>query len=57
MRIGILGCEHMHANGYVSALKNIPNVEIAGIAESNELAGKNFAQNYGLKYYKDYKNC
>ncbi|MDI3310336.1 MAG: Gfo/Idh/MocA family oxidoreductase, partial [Thermoanaerobacterium sp.] len=56
MRIGILSCEHIHALSYVSALKHIDGVEIVGIAESNELMGKNFAQNSQIRYYKDYQD-
>jgi predicted dehydrogenase len=54
MKIGILSCEHMHANGYVEALRNMPGVEIAGIAEKNEEAGRAFAERYGLDYFPDY---
>lgn len=54
MKIGILSCEHMHANGYVEALRNMPGVEIAGIAEKNEKAGRAFAERYGLDYFQDY---
>jgi predicted dehydrogenase len=54
MKIGMLGCDHMHAESYVEALKNIKGVEIAGIAEESEKKGKDFAQRHNVKYFKHY---
>ena len=54
MKIGILSCEHMHSHGYADALKNIEGVELVGIAEKDEAAGKAFAQKYDIPYYGDY---
>lgn len=54
MKIGILSCEHMHSHGYAQALQQIEGIEIAGIAEKNEIEGKAFALKYNLKYFSDY---
>ncbi|MCL5031843.1 MAG: Gfo/Idh/MocA family oxidoreductase [Thermotogae bacterium] len=56
MKIGILSCDHMHAESYVESLKRIEKVEIAGIGEENEKRGKDFAQRHGIKYFKDYED-
>ncbi len=55
MKIGIISCDHMHAESYTEALKHIENVEISGIGEENEKKGKDFAQRHGIRYFKDYK--
>lgn len=54
LRFGILSCEHMHAAGYVAALKRLQDVEVLGIAEEDQIRGVEFAQRYGIRYYKDY---
>jgi predicted dehydrogenase len=54
MKIGILSCDHMHAESYTESLKHIEKVEIAGIGEENEKKGKDFAQRHGIRYFKDY---
>lgn len=54
MKIGFLGCEHMHAFSYIESLREMEGVEIAGIAEADEAAGKAFATKYGIDYFKDY---
>jgi predicted dehydrogenase len=54
MKIGILSCDHMHAESYTESLKHIEKVEIAGIAEEDEKKGKDFAQRHGIRYFKDY---
>jgi len=55
MKIGIISCDHIHAESYTEALKHIKNVQIAGIGEEDEKKGKDFAQRHGIKYFKDYK--
>lgn len=54
MKIGILGCEHMHAASYVAEGKKLEDVEFVGIAEADRKRGESFAKMYGLKYYEDY---
>ena len=46
----------MHAHGYASCLKNIPNAELTGIADDNPKRGKEFAKSFGVKYFKSYKD-
>ena len=55
MKIGILSCEHMHAQGYVSALKSIEGVQIAGIAEQDRAVGTSFAEKNGIPYFSSYE--
>lgn len=55
MKLGIVSCAHMHANAYVEALKEFENVELVGIAEEDEKLGREFAKQYDLDYYKDYR--
>ena len=54
MRIAILGCAHMHASGYMEAFNKIEDVVVIGIAEEDTIIGKEFAEKFGLKYFKDY---
>jgi predicted dehydrogenase len=54
MKIGIFSCEHMHSHGYAQALQQIEGVEIVGIAEKTESAGKAFAEKYKLNFFSDY---
>ena len=53
MKIGLLGCEHMHVRGYVEGFKKIGGVEIVGISEQNEKIGKEFAAMFDIKYYSN----
>jgi len=54
MKIGMISFAHMHATSYASCLKQIEGVEIAGIYNEEEEAGKSMAERFGSKFYPDY---
>lgn len=56
IKIGVISFEHMHAVSYTNALKNIPQVELAGIADSDLERGTKMAEAFNTTYYKDYKD-
>jgi Predicted dehydrogenases and related proteins len=53
-KIGIIGFEHMHALSYTTALKNIEDVIVMGIADQDEFRGTQMAAKFSTKYYNDY---
>lgn len=55
VKVGIISFEHMHAFSYTKALKNIPGVEVAGIADSDCFRGTEMAARFDTAYYKDYR--
>lgn len=54
MRIGLLSFAHLHAEGYLSALQTMPNVELIGAADENTERGRYFADQFGIRLYDDY---
>ncbi len=54
MKLGIIGCEHLHATAYVEATKKIADLEVVGLAEPNKEIGEAFSKKHGLKYYESY---
>ena len=54
MKIGIMSFAHLHAEAYISNLKNIADVEIIGIADENQGRGKYFSELYGLRQFSSY---
>ncbi|MDO5416581.1 MAG: Gfo/Idh/MocA family oxidoreductase [Lachnospiraceae bacterium] len=54
IKIGVISFEHMHALSYTKALKNIPDVELAGIADEDEFRGTQMAYRFQTRYYRDY---
>jgi predicted dehydrogenase len=44
----------MHAYSYAHAVKQVEDVELAGIADTNEERGKKYAEHFGTAYYSDY---
>ncbi|MBX3066827.1 MAG: Gfo/Idh/MocA family oxidoreductase [Anaerolineae bacterium] len=55
MRIGILSFAHMHAESYIGNLRNIPDVEMIGIADENQQRGRYFADQFGATLYDTYE--
>ena len=55
MRIGILSFAHMHAASYAACLRQIPEVELVGIADQNDERGQAMAQQFGARYYDRYE--
>ena len=55
MKVGIISFAHGHAHGYASALRNIEGVQIVGIADDDQNRGRNAAEKYQTKYFKEYE--
>jgi predicted dehydrogenase len=55
VKVGMLSFAHMHANGYIHCLKQLPNVEVVGIADDNTARGKKIARVHKTKYYPSYE--
>ena len=54
MRIGILSVAHLHADAYIGNLRNIPGVEVIGIADEVTARGQKFAQDFDTHLYPSY---
>lgn len=52
MRIGIMSFAHLHAEAYISNLKNVADVEFLGIADENISRGRYFSGLYGVQHFK-----
>ena len=55
MRIGILSFAHLHAQSYAACLKQIPQVELVGIADRDRGRGQAAAEQFGTRYYDSYQ--
>ena len=53
IRIGMLSFAHMHAHSYASCLRQIPNVELVGIADDDPARGKKMAHEFGTTFFPD----
>jgi predicted dehydrogenase len=51
IRIGLLSFAHMHAHSYATCLRQIPGVEIAGIADADAARGTRFAAEFDTTFY------
>lgn len=51
LRIGMLSFAHMHATSYASSLRQISDVEIAGIWDANPTHGEDMAQRFGAPFF------
>jgi len=49
IRIGMLSFAHMHAYSYAACLKQIPGVDLAGIADDDRARGEEAAQRFGTR--------
>jgi len=54
MKFGIISFAHMHAYSYARALREIPGVALAGIADADAERGKAAAARFQTEYYPDY---
>lgn len=57
MKIGILSFAHMHAYSYATALRRLPGVELAVVADEEEERGLAAAQQFGTVYVQDYQDA
>ncbi len=55
MKIGIMSFAHHHSEGYIHCLKNIPSVEIVGIADEDLGRGKQQADANGVHLFRTYE--
>lgn len=54
MKLGIIGCEHMHADSYIEAASQITNIQVIGIAEPDKKLGKPLADKHKIPYFTNY---
>ena len=50
IRIGMLSFAHMHAYSYAACLKQIPGVELVGIADDDPARGQEMARRFGTRF-------
>jgi len=53
IRIGMLSFAHMHAHSYAACLKQIPDVELVGIADDDPARGREMAGRFGTSFYSN----
>ena len=53
LSIGMISSAHVHAHSYVGILRDNPIFDFIGIWDDDEERGKEFARNYGIKFFKD----
>jgi len=51
MRIGLMGCEHVHSGAYTELLKTMPEAEFAGCYDGDQELGRGFAAQHGISFY------
>jgi predicted dehydrogenase len=54
MRLGILSFAHLHAESYIQNLRNIPDVELIGIADDDIERGRHEAEKFGARLFPSY---
>ena len=54
MKIGIMSFAHHHAEGYIQSLKNIPGVEMVGIADEDAARSAEYASTFGVNHFRSY---
>lgn len=55
MKIGIMSFAHLHAEAYIHNLRQIPDVEIVGIADDNLERGTRFAKEFAVHFFPNYE--
>jgi len=54
MKIAIMSFAHHHADAYIQCLRQIPRVEILGVADEDEKRGQSYANASGANYFACY---
>jgi len=54
VKLGIMSFAHMHAGGYASACREIPNAELVGIADDDAARGRQMAERFQTRYFDSY---
>ena len=55
VKIGIMSFAHLHAHGYTSELKNVPEAELIGIADHDPERAKKMAEQYDTRFFNGYE--
>lgn len=55
LKVGMISFAHGHAFSYFRALMNIPNVEVAGIADEVKSRVQELTEKHSIPYYEDYR--
>lgn len=56
MKIGIMSSAHHHSEGYIQCLRNLPGVEVIGIADEDPTRGQQFAGNFQTHLFASYED-
>ena len=55
MKIGIMSFAHHHAEAYIHNVRNVPGVELMGVADEDATRGQHFAQAFNTRYFDSYE--
>ncbi len=56
MKIGILSFAHHHAEGYIQSLKQLPGVDVMGIADQDEKRASHYASSFNVPLFHSYED-
>lgn len=56
MRLAIMSFAHLHAEGYIGNLRNIPNVEFVGFSDTNDERGQHFSEVFDAKWFNSHED-
>jgi len=51
LRVGILSFAHLHAEGYIQNLRDLPGVEVVGFSDEDGARGTHIAEVFGARYF------
>ncbi len=55
MRVGIMSFAHVHSEGYIGLLQNLPDIEVVGFSDLDAIRGANMAQQYASTWFPTHK--
>ncbi len=55
LRIGIFSFAHLHAEGYIGALRSLPDVDFIGFADDDRARGEHFANVFDARLFPSYE--
>ena len=55
VRIGVMSFGHMHAQSYARCVKELPGVELAGVADDDRARGEAMASQFNTRFYPSYE--
>ena len=56
MRVGIMSFAHVHADGYLHILRDMPEVQVIGFSDKAIERGKHFSELYGVKWFNRHED-